>query len=383
MSRTAAAPSVRGDELPAVTVPNRRSKTGGSAARASIEVSRRTRLSLGHRALVPRRQRAPRTSRRPGGRRRWPRRRRGGWRSAIAVLLLARDPVLLGHLLGRLPHGQAGGRLGDGRRLGHEVARPDRARRPARGPPTLRAREASTSARAIRRLWRMGTSERLSAPPAIPTCACPARISDGHLRDGLVGRGAGAVHGVGGHRRAEGPRAARPRAPGSGPSPTGSPGPWPRCPPRPASTSARSTSSRTQAVARSTAVRSRKTVPAFAKGVRQPAAMATRPPAAGVLAVTPSRILPPRNGGRAALESRRPSLPDIAKSGMKRRSAAPRRRPRPGDRRLRRRTARPRPTSAAPRRACGRSVRPAWSTSPRAGSAWRPPRRWRRTASTT
>ena len=42
---TAAAPSVSGEELPAVTVPYRRSNTGGSAASASMVVSRRSRLS--------------------------------------------------------------------------------------------------------------------------------------------------------------------------------------------------------------------------------------------------------------------------------------------------------------------------------------------------
>src|SRR6185503_19318727 len=43
--RTAAAPSVSGDEFPAVTVPYLRSNTGGSAASASRDVSRRSRLS--------------------------------------------------------------------------------------------------------------------------------------------------------------------------------------------------------------------------------------------------------------------------------------------------------------------------------------------------
>ena len=53
---------------------------------------------------------------------------------------------------------------------------------------------------------------------------------------------------------------------------------WPMttAPTEPGSTSVRSSSSRTQALARSTAVRSRKTVPERAKGVRQPATMATR-----------------------------------------------------------------------------------------------------------
>ena len=41
----------------------------------------------------------------------------------------------------------------------------------------LRALEASTRVWAIRRLCRMGMSDRLSAPPAIPTEAWPSRIS--------------------------------------------------------------------------------------------------------------------------------------------------------------------------------------------------------------
>ena len=40
------------------------------------------------------------------------------------------------------------------------------------------ARDAPTSARAMFRLWRMGTSDRLSAPPAMPISAFPCRISD-------------------------------------------------------------------------------------------------------------------------------------------------------------------------------------------------------------
>ncbi len=44
--------------------------------------------------------------------------------------------------------------------------------------PRLRAFEAATSARAIFLLWRMGTSERLSAPPAIPPSTWPRRICD-------------------------------------------------------------------------------------------------------------------------------------------------------------------------------------------------------------
>ena len=44
-------------------------------------------------------------------------------------------------------------------------------------PPRLRAREASIRTCAIFLLWRIGTSERLSAPPAIPASACPAMMA--------------------------------------------------------------------------------------------------------------------------------------------------------------------------------------------------------------
>ena len=46
MSSTAAAPSVSGDELPAVTDPYLRSNTGRSAASASSDVSDRMPLSV-------------------------------------------------------------------------------------------------------------------------------------------------------------------------------------------------------------------------------------------------------------------------------------------------------------------------------------------------
>ena len=77
----------------------------------------------------------------------------------------------------------------------------------------------------MRRLCRMGTSERLSAPPAIPTSACPCRIAlatsamaslaEAQARftvwAGMPGGQAGAQH----HLAGEVGRAA----------PTGSPGP--------------------------------------------------------------------------------------------------------------------------------------------------------------
>src|SRR6185312_15015338 len=41
------------------------------------------------------------------------------------ILLLARDVIELGHLLGGLSHGLTRGRFGDGRRDGYQVAWPD------------------------------------------------------------------------------------------------------------------------------------------------------------------------------------------------------------------------------------------------------------------
>ena len=65
--------------------------------------------------------------------------------------------------------------------------------------PRLRAREASIRIFVMRRLCRMGTSDRLSAPPADPHLRVPLEDRAGHLRDGFVGGGAGAVDGVGGN----------------------------------------------------------------------------------------------------------------------------------------------------------------------------------------
>ena len=76
-------------------------------------------------------------------------------------------------------------------------------RRPEGAPPRLFARDASTSARAIRRLCRIGTSDRLSAPPAMPGLGVAQADGVRHLRDGLVGRGAGPVHGEAGDARGQ------------------------------------------------------------------------------------------------------------------------------------------------------------------------------------
>jgi len=76
--------------------------------------------------------------------------------------------VDLRHLLGGLAHRLAGGRLGDGRRDRHEVAR--------RMDPSTRiccaaffARESATSFSDMLREWRIGTLDNASAPPAMTT----------------------------------------------------------------------------------------------------------------------------------------------------------------------------------------------------------------------
>ena len=53
----------------------------------------------------------------------------------------------------------------------------------------------------MRLLCRIGTSERLSAPPGDPDLRVPLQDRARHFGDGLVGGGAGAVHGVGGDAR--------------------------------------------------------------------------------------------------------------------------------------------------------------------------------------
>jgi hypothetical protein len=125
-----------------------------------------------------------------------------------------------------------------------------------RRAPRLRAREASIRARAMRRLWRMGTSDRLSAPPAMPTSALPARISaltsamawlaEAHARLTVW---AGTLAGSPLPRTTSRARL--------GALTDGMTWPITTVSTAPGSSSVRSTSSRTQALARSTAVRSR------------------------------------------------------------------------------------------------------------------------------
>ena len=154
-----------------------------------------------------------------------------------------------------------------------------RSRRPMpakaeRRAPRLFARDASTSARAMRRLCRIGTSDRLSAPPAMPASAWPRRI-------------AFATWAMASLAEAQARFTVRPGTPGGRPTRSAVSRPrlgaftdgmtWPitTVPIQAGSASVRSRSSRTQAVARSRAVRSRNAVPALANGVRQPASTAT------------------------------------------------------------------------------------------------------------
>ena len=92
------------------------------------------------------------------------------------VLRLARDAVLLGHLLGRLAHRLAGGRLGDGGRDRHQVARPDAGPARRAGRRALFALPASTRIWLKRRECRIGMSESDSTPPAMMTSAWPRAI---------------------------------------------------------------------------------------------------------------------------------------------------------------------------------------------------------------
>ena len=114
-----------------------------------------------------------------------------------AVLGLAGDAVFLGHLLGRLAHRFAGGGLGDRRRHGDQVARPDLREH----PHTLQGRlglacldqDVGEAARGQDRNVR----EALDAPRQdhVRVAQHDLVVSGG---DGLVGGGAGAVEGVGG-----------------------------------------------------------------------------------------------------------------------------------------------------------------------------------------
>ena len=130
-----------------------------------------------------------------------------------------------------------------------------RAKMPSRAP-SERAFCASTRARDMRRLWRIGTSDRLSAPPAMPTSTCPSRMAeitstiasfaDAHARFTVC---AGTDRGSGVRSTTSRPR--------FGAFTDGTTWPITTMPTTAGSISVRSSSSRTAAVPRSSAVMSR------------------------------------------------------------------------------------------------------------------------------
>ena len=112
-----------------------------------------------------------------------------------SVLVFPRDVILLRHLLGRLPHRLAGGRLGDGGRDGNQVAWSDlregfdaRAQRPGL---TRLHQDVRQPARGEDRNVR----QRFGA-----ACNHDVRVAECDLvvggADCLIGRGAGAIQGV-------------------------------------------------------------------------------------------------------------------------------------------------------------------------------------------
>jgi len=124
-------------------------------------------------------------------------------------------------------------------------------------PPGFAAREASIRTCAIFLLCRIGASERLSAPPAIPASAC-RQDGGSHLAIASLAE-AQARHGVGRALLGE-PVDSTTSGRGSGLH-RGMTWPITTYPMPLGSTSVRSTSSRTQALARSSAVRSRRRCP--------------------------------------------------------------------------------------------------------------------------
>ena len=115
------------------------------------------------------------------------------------VLLLARDGVLLGHLLGRLAHRQAGGRLGDGRRVRHEVARPHPRERGQAGAERFRLLRLHQDAGHAPAVEDRHVGEAFR-PTGDPDVHVTEQDRGSHVGDRLVRGGAGAVDRVGGHR---------------------------------------------------------------------------------------------------------------------------------------------------------------------------------------
>ena len=138
----------------------------------------------------------------------------------------------------------------------------------------MRARWASTSVRASRRLSGIGTFESDSAPPAIPASRLPSRISAATsaiawLADAQARFTVWAGTSFGNPTPRPTSRAR------FGAWTEGTTCPITTAPIEAGSTSERSRSSRTQALPRSTALRSRSAVPERANGVRHPAMTAT------------------------------------------------------------------------------------------------------------
>ena len=150
-------------------------------------------------------------SRRSGGRRRC----RSGplvTHQRKPVLGLPGDPVLLGHLLGRLAHRLAGGGLGDGGRDRHQVAgtHPAEGADPAAQAPALLA---STRIWLKRRECRIGMiGERFDAAGEDDVGVAQQDLVGGVV-DGLGRGGAGAIQGIGRNGAAETGAGDSPRAP--------------------------------------------------------------------------------------------------------------------------------------------------------------------------
>ena len=174
MSSTAAAPSVSGEELPAVTDPYLRSKTGLSLASASSDVSERTPLSAVMTWSIsgPLNQGAISAVSRPSAvaaAARWwlisASRSCSSRLMPFSLAIFSADCPIVSPVDGSAIAGVTGTRS-RGR------TRP----RAAIRPPKLRALLASTRIWLKRREWRIGMSESDSTPPARIASAWPSRI---------------------------------------------------------------------------------------------------------------------------------------------------------------------------------------------------------------
>ena len=170
----AAAPSVRGEELPAVSDPKAAIENGTKRSERGFARVAADAIILQKRALVARRLVDAHHFRGKSavlG-------RRGGQCVALrgeAILRGSRDPVLLGHLLRGVPHRKSGGVFRNSRRPREEVLELQTSKR----PETLRKR--LCLARRNERLAHafetgMGILESDSVPPAMTTSAWPEAI---------------------------------------------------------------------------------------------------------------------------------------------------------------------------------------------------------------